>query len=290
METAQASLNTETEGPGKGDLEIPTCPDSPIHRQEANPLRESTDKPWLPPAPPLGSPPGTQSPGPPSARAPHPPEPPHLCQSWPKIQDGPSAALAPSPGVQEASLWNEALLKLAGETARWQETRVPIWNLPLTLCVLVRITSSLGASVSPSISLSISVSLMGHLCSCPHAVQNPPLWPGPCCLFPGAAQALLIGLLASGLALTVWAPLRGQRDLLQPNSVTSPRCSKAVTPHLMQVKPSPWPLLSDPTLPAQLPLPTAWNLLPPQLSCLCAWLLAPRKRHLPRDTCSDHPV
>lgn len=143
-----------------------------------------------------------------------------------------------------------------------------------SLCAGTNHILSQGLSF-PIISLSISFSLMGHLCSCPHPVQNPPLWPGPCCLFPGAAQALLTGLLASGLALTVWAPLRGQRDLLQPNSVTSPRCSKAVTPHLMQVKPSLWPLLSDPTLPAELPLPTAWNSASSlAASVLGAWLRA----------------
>lgn len=40
----------------------------------------------------------------------------------------------PSPRVQEASLWNEALLKLAGGSTRRPETWVAVWNLPLTLC------------------------------------------------------------------------------------------------------------------------------------------------------------
>lgn len=105
------------------------------------------------------------------------------------------------------------------------------------------------------------LSLRGHPCSCPPAVWNPPPTPGWArCLFAGAAR-----LFASGLALTVWAALRRQRDLLKLIEVTSPHCSRPGRPHLM---------LSDITTPHHGPS-CLIPLCPPNYHCSTAGRSAP---------------
>lgn len=78
---------------------------------------------------------------------------------------------------------------------------MPAWNLPLTLCVLVQITSSLRRLSFPNykpVHLSFSHGPTFH--------PEPPA-PG-WALLPLPRSSSGSGLFASGLTLTVWAPVR----------------------------------------------------------------------------------
>lgn len=179
METAQGFLNTEAED-GDSGIRRPR-PGSLTYQPELHVLRGSKEGLCLPPAPALGSPRCSETQGL------CPPGPTVQCASPPesvlaKVEEAPPAALAL--GVCEATLRNEALLRLEGGRMRQQATWAPVWVEFATHSCAGRNHNLLWASVSPSTWL---------LCSFPNSGTSRftlplPSWNGKSCPSPLSAH------------------------------------------------------------------------------------------------------
>lgn len=91
---------------------------------------------------------------------------------------------------------------------------MPAWNLPLTLCVLVQITYSLRC-------LSFPIYKLVHLSSHGPTFHPEPPAPG-WALLPLPRSSSGSGLFASGLTLTIWAPVRVNAICYDPTQSYAP--------------------------------------------------------------------